>query len=169
MKKELIVDGETLEFDFDRGELAYTVHLPDGDCKVIPVDLPDGRTICIVDGVVIELSPGDREDVRVARKGPRINIVDVVDPRRIRRKSGIGMAEGSAEIAASMPGKLVKILVEDGQHVEVNQGIVVMEAMKMENELRTPVAGKVRLLGLTEGQAIDAGVVVAAVEAEAEA
>jgi biotin carboxyl carrier protein len=166
MKKEIIVDGENLEFEFTRGEMEYTVNLPDGSCKVIPVELPDGRTICIVDGVVIELAPGDRSEVRVARKGPRINIVEVEDPRKIRRRSDIGLAEGSAEIRSSMPGKIVSILVETGQHVEANQGIVVMEAMKMENELRTPVAGKVRLLGINQGQPVETGCVVAVVEAE---
>jgi biotin carboxyl carrier protein len=165
MKKELIVDGEMLEFDFSRSELGFRVHLPDGDCDVIPVELPDGRTVCIVDGVVIELAPGDRENIRIARKGPRTNIVEVEDPRQIRRKSTIGLAEGSAEIRTSMPGKIVNILVENEQLVEANQGIIVMEAMKMENELRTPVAGKVRLLGIEQGQAVDSGFVVAVVEA----
>jgi biotin carboxyl carrier protein len=63
-----------------------------------------------------------------------------------------------------MPGKLVRVLVEAGQDVEVGQGLVVVEAMKMENELRATRAGRVKELLVREGQAVETGALLVVVE-----
>jgi biotin carboxyl carrier protein len=63
-----------------------------------------------------------------------------------------------------MPGKIVRLLVEAGQQVQAEQGLVVVEAMKMENELRAPRAGCVREVGVREGQAVEMGAVLVVVE-----
>jgi biotin carboxyl carrier protein len=56
-----------------------------------------------------------------------------------------------------MPGKVVKLLCQVGDSVKAGQGLVVIEAMKMENELRAPTAGKVLVLGVREGQNVESG------------
>ncbi|MDR3675511.1 MAG: acetyl-CoA carboxylase biotin carboxyl carrier protein subunit, partial [Acidobacteriota bacterium] len=66
-------------------------------------------------------------------------------------------AEGPQEIVAPMPGKIVKILVGEGEEVERGQGLLVIEAMKMQNELRAPRAGRVDRICIAEGQGVDTG------------
>jgi biotin carboxyl carrier protein len=73
-------------------------------------------------------------------------------------------AGGPARIVAPMPGKLVRVLVAAGQAVEAGQGLVIIEAMKMENELRAPRAGRVKDVPVRDGQAVDAGALLVVLE-----
>jgi biotin carboxyl carrier protein len=66
-------------------------------------------------------------------------------------------ASGAARVTAPMPGKIVRVLVEEGQEVEAGAPLVVIEAMKMENELRAPRGGRVEKLGARAGQAVEGG------------
>ncbi len=72
-------------------------------------------------------------------------------------------AAGPARILAPMPGRVVRVLCAAGADVAAGQGVVVIEAMKMENELRTPRAGRVQELPVREGQAVEAGALLAVV------
>jgi biotin carboxyl carrier protein len=74
------------------------------------------------------------------------------------------VAKGPARIQAPMPGKLVRVLVSAGQDVGAGQGLVVMEAMKMENEIRAPRAGRVKEAPVREGQAVDTGALLVLLE-----
>ena len=71
---------------------------------------------------------------------------------------------GSQKITSPMPGKIVRVLVKTGDQVKAKQGLVVVEAMKMENELRAARDGRVRELSVTEGQSVDAGAVLLTVD-----
>jgi biotin carboxyl carrier protein len=85
---------------------------------------------------------------------------------RARRRSGDAAAhgEGAQAIVAPMPGRVVKVLVAPGDEVAARQPVVVVEAMKMENELRSPKAGRVRDVQVTEGTSVEAGRVLVVVE-----
>lgn len=88
----------------------------------------------------------------------------VHDPRQWRRGRGSALkAEGRQPIIAPMPGKIVRLLVAAGQAVEAGQGILVVEAMKMQNEIRSPKSGKVERLMVGEGQSVSAGETLAIV------
>jgi biotin carboxyl carrier protein len=63
-----------------------------------------------------------------------------------------------------MPGKIVRLLVEAGQTVETGQGVVVMEAMKMQNELKTRRAGRVAAVAVRPGETVSAGAILATIE-----
>jgi biotin carboxyl carrier protein len=63
-----------------------------------------------------------------------------------------------------MPGKIVRRLVQEGQHVEAGAGLLVIEAMKMQNEIKAPKPGTVRQLSAVEGAAVNAGDVLAIIE-----
>jgi biotin carboxyl carrier protein len=76
---------------------------------------------------------------------------------RFGRGSGAAQAAGSQQILAPMPGKVVKVLVKKGDTVTVRQGLVVVEAMKMENELRSPKDGIVADVLVSEGVSVEAG------------
>jgi len=91
--------------------------------------------------------------------------VQITDPKRLRSGQAAGTHDhGEAQIRATMPGKVVRILVELGATVEAGAGIVVVEAMKMQNELKTPKAGSVTKLNAVVGETVNAGDVLAVVE-----
>jgi len=93
----------------------------------------------------------------VVTVGLRNYLVEIRDPRRWRR-DGAGVREqGPREIVAPMPGKIVKVLVSENQEVVREQGLLVIEAMKMQNEIRAPRAGRVARIYAREGAGVEAG------------
>ncbi len=108
------------------------------------------------------------------RKGNQVRVylrqsvveVEVLDERRARRQlatTGPGAA-GPQVIVAPMPGKVVRLLVKAGQAVKAGEGLVVIEAMKMENELRSARAGTVKEIAVAEGAAVEGGARLCVVE-----
>ncbi|MDP9267712.1 MAG: acetyl-CoA carboxylase biotin carboxyl carrier protein subunit [Acidobacteriota bacterium] len=91
---------------------------------------------------------------------------EVRDPRsfRARKKADAGDAAGPRKLVSPMPGKVVRILAPAGTKVEAGEGVVVVEAMKMQNEIKSPKAGTVQRIVAEEGAAVDAGEVLAVVE-----
>jgi biotin carboxyl carrier protein len=79
-------------------------------------------------------------------------------------RAGSQKAAGPQRVTAPMPGKIVKVLVKAGDEVKARQGLVVVEAMKMENELRAGRDGRVREVMAVEGRSVDAGAVLLVVE-----
>ena len=91
--------------------------------------------------------------------------VEVRDPRSLRsRRAAASNEAGPRQLTAPMPGKVVRILAAAGSSVEAGQGVLVVEAMKMQNELKSPKAGKVQKILVTEGAAVNAGDALAIVE-----
>jgi biotin carboxyl carrier protein len=83
---------------------------------------------------------------------------EVADPRAWRgRRHGALEVEGRQQVVAPMPGKVVRVLVQAGDKVEAGQGLLVVEAMKMQNEIRSPKSGTVERLHVKEGQPVNAG------------
>ena len=92
-------------------------------------------------------------------------VAEVNDPRAWRgRRHGALEAEGRQSVQAPMPGKVIRVLIGEGQSVEAGQGLLVVEAMKMQNEIRSPKSGTVQRVLVREGQAVNAGDVLAWVE-----
>src|SRR6266478_3045947 len=96
--------------------------------------------------------------------GGREYSVDIVDPRSWRRSRGgkIDLA-GRQQVSAPMAGKIVRVLIAQGQHVESGQGLLVVEAMKMQNEIRSPKTGTVERLAAREGETVNAGEILAVI------
>jgi biotin carboxyl carrier protein len=91
-------------------------------------------------------------------------MIDIADPRAWRgRRGGALEAEGRQEILAPMPGKIVRVLVEQGAQVTTGQGLLVVEAMKMQNEIKSPKTGTLEKLFVKEGVAVNAGETLAVV------
>ena len=91
--------------------------------------------------------------------------VEVSDLRSFRnRKSGTAANQGLQKLSAAMPGKVVRILLQEGAQVEAGQGILVVEAMKMQNEIKSPKAGTIQRIMVTTGDPVNAGDTVAIVE-----
>ena len=100
--------------------------------------------------------PGAADSCRV-QVGAREFVVEVRDPRARRNKESAGLREGPQELLAPMPGKIVKVLVSENQQVDAGEGLVVIEAMKMQNELRAPRAGRVERIYVVEGAGVETG------------
>jgi biotin carboxyl carrier protein len=92
--------------------------------------------------------------------------LEILDERRLRMRRAAGKftVEGKQTLTSPMPGKVVKVLAKVGEEVKEGQGIVVVEAMKMENEMKSPKDGKLVELHVVEGQAVEGGAKLAAVE-----
>ena len=108
----------------------------------------------------VSMHPGDASGVATPYRitvDQRRYLVELNDPRRWRRSGSSIEAEGPQEIVAPMPGKIVKILVTEGQEVSRDQGLLVMEAMKMQNELRAPRAGRIERVYMEEGRGVESG------------
>jgi biotin carboxyl carrier protein len=128
--------------------------------------LDHGAVSMLVDGTSYGVEFDEQGDeVHVLVRG-QVNRVDVADERRLRlRAASAGFSvEGKQLIAAPMPGKVVKVLVKLGDEVKEGQGLVVVEAMKMENELKSPKAGKVVELPAKEGTAVEINAKLVVVE-----
>jgi biotin carboxyl carrier protein len=104
-------------------------------------------------------------DVIKIQTGHQEFTAELIDPRawHSRRQGALEVA-GRQQILAPMPGKVVRLLVNSGDRVEAGQGLLVVEAMKMQNEIRSPKGGTVEGLFAKEGQPVNAGDVLAWVE-----
>jgi len=109
----------------------------------------------------VERKSRERFEVKLNKHVYRITIAD---PRRLRPDENSDRHHhGPTEIAAQMPGKVVRVLVEPGAEVETGAGIVVVEAMKMQNEMKTPRAGIVLSLNVAPGDTVSSGEILATV------
>ncbi len=120
--------------------------------------LPNGRYSILLGGKVYDLSvelAGETCSVTGVNGTYSVRLVDV---RRLVTDRDVGEgAVGLQRISADMPGKVVRILVQVGQEVEYDQGLLVLEAMKMQNEIRAPKRGVVKEIGVGAGKAVGAG------------
>lgn len=132
----------------DRQGLVSIVQVEPGLCSV----LLDGRSYEV-------FASGDQLFVN----GGQVSI-SVIDPRAFKRDSGGVAAQGRQTLSAAMPGKIVRVFVVDGDVVEAGQGIVVIEAMKMQNEVKSKRAGRVISVSVREGATVSAGSIIAVIE-----
>ena len=125
----------------------------------------EGHTYSLIrDGVSYDVSVRELErGERVVRHGGFQRLVRLVDPLEAAAEGGL-QGSGPAEVRAVMPGRVVKVLVEEGADVSAGQGLIVLEAMKMENEVPAPREGRVSRLSVRPGQTLESGDPIAVVE-----
>lgn len=120
-------------------------------------------------------SADESHDIRLEetdrRGGLHVHVDGVLVPLRVETgrvnltgRTGGGHASGGQHVVAPMPGKVVRVLVHPGDEVEAGQGVVVVEAMKMENQLTAPSAGRVAEVSVEEGVSVEAGRVLVVLE-----
>jgi biotin carboxyl carrier protein len=111
----------------------------------------------------VTLTPGSTGEILAGLEGRTIPVS--VDGRRRRASGDPGRhASGEQAVTAPMPGRVVRVLVGVGDEVGARQGVVVVEAMKMENELRSPKAGRIKEVAVAPGTLVEAGRVLVVVE-----
>ncbi len=109
------------------------------------------------------LADPSAEDPAVLINGQRIPYT-VTDPRSLRATTAKTSATGPKPLKSPMPGRIVRVLVAQGEEVAQGQGCVVIEAMKMQNELKSPKAGKVSKLAAVVGETVPANAVLLIIE-----
>lgn len=91
--------------------------------------------------------------------------INLTDPKRLRGAGDIGgQTDGAAEIKTAMPGKIVRVLAERESEIKKGEGVIVVEAMKMQNELKSPKDGIVKEIRFAEGATVNAGDILVIIE-----
>jgi acetyl/propionyl-CoA carboxylase alpha subunit len=167
MKYFVRIDGEEHEVMLD----ADGVHLDGVDvaARVMPIDGTPVRMVMIGEEMhrVVVRSGGSRGTYTLWLDGYRFD-VEALDERTraIRERAGISAGPtGPAPLTAPMPGLIVRVNAQVGDAVQAGQGLVVMEAMKMENELRAQAAGRVKAILVTPGSVVEKGALLIELEA----
>lgn len=127
------------------------------------VEISGGTYSILIGGRSLEVHVEARRQTLRITSGAREFAANVTDPRRYRKGAGAILAEGRQHVSAPMPGKVIRVLVKAGEKVAAGQGIVVVEAMKMQNEVKSPKAGTIEKLLVSEGQPVNAGDALAVV------
>ena len=149
---------------FHTGERARW-NIDDRALEADAVEVSPGIYSILIAGQSFEARVAPRGDapLRVTVAGREYNAT-IRNPRKWKRIRRLGVqAEGSQQLKAPMSGKIVLVLVKTGDTVDAGQGIIVIEAMKMQNEIRSPKSGTVERLLVAQGQTVNAGEVVAIV------
>jgi biotin carboxyl carrier protein len=157
----------------------------DGKNYRLDLNQVDGRWHCQLDGREIEvdavLARPDVLSLRIGNKAYEVKCervasdlhiwvgsvryaAEVRDPRSLRGRARAVDEHGPKKLTAPMPGKVVRILVTQGAEIEAGAGVLVVEAMKMQNEVKSPKKGTVQKILVNEGAAVNAGDVLAIVE-----
>ena len=165
MKFTANVDGERVEIEVSESGTA-TMEAAVAGCKyafaVAPVEPGVYWFNWNNRSIEIAVTPdGDHYAVSI---GHRRIFVEIVEPRTALRKAAQQGKAGIVELRAPMPGKVVRVLVSEGAAVQAHQGILIVEAMKMQNEIKSPKKGTVKRLAVNEGMAVNSGDLLASVE-----
>lgn len=166
MKFDVEVADLTAAVQIERlaeGQFQVTV---DGVPQAVDVRQTDtGLSLVFEDGRSLEAAavpqPGGEWLVQL----PHVDVSAIVDGQRHRRRGAGGPSgAGAQRVTAPMPGRVVRVLVAVGDEVTHRQGLVVVEAMKMENELGSPKAGRVAEVAVVEGVSVEAGRLLIVIE-----
>ncbi len=122
------------------------------------IRLPDGGYSVLIDRRVYDLAAqADGETCTVVGRSGT-HTLQVSDPRRLDSQRSVEQGQaGLQRIQAEMPGKVIRVLVREGETVACDQGLLVIEAMKMQNEIRAPKSGIVKSIGVSAGQTVNSG------------
>lgn len=143
MNWRILVDGRKIEIDRDALDTV--------------VEVEPGVYSVLLDGEIFEIRLLPHAGTRIAELNGRRVVVEVQDPRNATRGSRSAAGTGRQNITAPMPGKVVRVLVSEGDEVLAGQGLIVVEAMKMQNELKASRPGHVASIRARSGDTIAAG------------
>jgi biotin carboxyl carrier protein len=160
--------------DHDRDDGIYTVELDGQKFKVDAKTMPSSIVTLLIDNKSYDIDVDDLDQSKDPLEGRfsvrvrgRVVRLEMLEERRKKMKDAAGShfaLTGISNIISPMPGKILRYLVEAGQEVKEGQGLVVVEAMKMENELTAPKDGTVKKLCSTPGSAVDGGALLLVIE-----
>jgi biotin carboxyl carrier protein len=157
MMRHVTVNGRSGKIEIEGSRLKYVRE----DGVVIEGDFSLEGTSVLLNRRSYRVSKGAGKEIWV---NGRLLSMETFDPRDLRPGQGAAANHGRQEIAASMPGKVIRVLVTPGDTVEEGQGLVVVEAMKMQNEMKSPKAGRVAEVRARPDATVGAGEILVVVE-----
>ena len=162
MLYEIYIGEASHRLDLTRNEKGWCCQIDDEEVPVDVVLIGADKLSIVISGKSFEVMRGAGNQVLVANRA--YDLV-VQDPRSWRgRRAASAGDSGLRKLTASMPGKVVRILAGEGEEILAGQGIVVVEAMKMQNEIKSPKQGTLQKLLVRVGMNVNAGEVLAWVE-----
>jgi biotin carboxyl carrier protein len=162
---EVIVGGKPHRLELEKSAGGWECRLDDLPIHIDALIPRRDVLSLLVDGRAYEIKREQTDTDLHMWVGSTRFAVELHDPRSLRsRKKAAGDEKGPRKILAPMPGRIVRLLVAENSDVEAGQGIVVVEAMKMQNEIKSPKKGVVRQILATPGAAVNPGDVLAIVE-----
>ena len=162
---EITVDGKPHRLELERVENVWKCRLDERELLVDAVLARPDVLSLLIEGQSYEIKREQTATDLHLWVGSTRFAVELRDPRSLRsRRDGAGDASGPKQLVCPMPGKVVRVLVAEKSEVEVGQGIVVVEAMKMQNEIKSPKKGVVQKILAVPGANVNAGDVLAIVE-----
>lgn len=166
MKLQAEINGEKHEVEINRDGRNVTATV-DGRRYELDVSEPEKEVLLVKNANKVSqvfVSPKAGSEFGVTIHGQDID-VEIIDPKRLRSAGdNHDHMDGRAEIKTAMPGKVVRILVKTGAEVAKGDGVIVVEAMKMQNELKSPKDGTVREIRAADGDTVNAGEVLVVIE-----
>jgi biotin carboxyl carrier protein len=164
MLYDVTIDGKNYRLDLNRTDGRWSCRLDGRDIEVEAVlARPDVLSLRIGNVAYEVKSELVANDLHLWVGSTRFT-VELRDPRSLRSRSRAGDDQGPKKITAPMPGKVVRLVVHEGDEVDVGGGVAVVEAMKMQNEIKSPKKGTIQKILVAEGAAVNAGDVLAIVE-----
>ncbi len=167
MTYHVTIDGVAYAVELERagGNNAWRCRIAGREVELDAVFPEAGVLSLIVEGRAFEFHrEGGAGDLHLV-EGESRYLAAVRDPRSFRgRKAAAATQGGPKKVRAPMPGRILRVLVAEGDAVEAGAALLVIEAMKMQNEIRSPKAGRVRKLPAETGATVGAGDVLAVVE-----
>jgi len=165
MTYEVAIDGKQYHLELERDSGRWVCRLNGREIQMDAVLARPDVVSVLIDGKAYEIKrERTATDMHLWVGSARYEAV-LRDPRSLRsRKGGAADEKGPKKLLAPMPGKIVRVLIAEKGEVEAGQGILVVEAMKMQNELKSPKKGIVQKLAVREGDNVNAGDVLAVVE-----
>ena len=165
MVYEVIVDGKSHRLELEKAAAGWECRLNGQPVNIDPVITRRDVLSLLVDGYAYEIKREQTATDLHMWVGSSRFAVELRDPRSLRsRQKAAGDEKGPRKIFAPMPGRIVRLLVAENSEVAAGQGIVVVEAMKMQNEIKSPKKGIVKKISATPGAAVKPGDVLAIVE-----
>jgi biotin carboxyl carrier protein len=164
MLYEVIIDGKTFRLELNRADSRWSCVLDGRDVEVDALlARPDVLSLRIGNRVYEVKSEPAANEWQLWVGSTRFT-AEVRDPRSWRGRSRAEDEHGPKKVSAPMPGKILRLLVREGDDVALGAGIAVVEAMKMQNEIKSPKKGVVRKISVTAGSTVNPGDVLAVVE-----
>jgi len=164
MTYDVTIDGKNYRLELNRADGRWECRLDGREVRIDAVlARPDVLSI-LIEGKAYEIKRERTATDMHLWVGSARYAVQLRDPRSLRSRTSTDDAQGPRKLFAPMPGKVVRVLVKEGSEVEAGQGLVVVEAMKMQNEIKSPKRGIVQKLVAAEGANVNAGDVLAVVE-----
>jgi biotin carboxyl carrier protein len=164
MLYDVTIDGKNYRLDLNRADGRWSCRLDGRDVEIDAVLARRDVLSLRIGNMAYEVkSERVANDLHVWVGSTRL-AVEIHDPRSLRGRARAGDAQGARKITAPMPGKVVRLLVRDGDEVEAGAGVAVVEAMKMQNEIKSPKKGTIQKILVSEGAAVNAGDILAVVE-----